>query len=199
MSKKIPKIQIQTPKNKTQQIIEEYINKLQINSEINYNSNSNKKFATPKNNIIQSPFQLRSGLRSGRKIKIKENEYQKKWDVLPKIINFQKNLGRYKENTNSLKIKDIQRMRYYNPSYKLIDKNFGSNVKFGKNDIEDYRNRKINSIRKAICNHLNILNNGSDNYSIINFLNTEKLNKIKVRNQRNNEDFKYLIKKNFSM
>ena len=131
-------------------------------------------------NIFISSLNIRSDLNSGKKRKINKQEYTKKWD-LPKVINFDKIKGRYKENKNPIKHKVYERAYDYSPNYELISFNDKkAYVKMGKDNKNKFKNYKINITRKYLCN-LNIINNSGDFYNILKILKEEKEKKEKKK------------------
>ena len=175
-----------------------------INSTNNGSNNGLQEKITSKNNkskfnIFISNLVLKQ--KSSQERKSSGKIYNKKWD-LPKVISFKKIRGRYKENKNLLKYCFLERIKDYSPNYGLVlcnsQKAF---VQYGKDNKKEFKNYKVNMIRKAICNQ-KILNNSGSNYNIINLIKEEEEKKKKRKNKKLEqlfnieEQFNYFIKKN---
>lgn len=157
--------------------------------------------AKSSHNIFISNLNIRDDLNSGKERKINEKKYRKKWD-LPKVINFDKITGRYKENKNPIKHHVCERAYDYSPNYELIlfnDKK--AYVKMGKDNKNKFKNYKINITRKYLCNHINIINNSGNFYNILKILKEEKEKKDKQKEKLEKkfnilEVYNYLFKNN---
>jgi len=144
---------------------------------------------------------LTSKKKNNRERKFSGKIYHKKWD-LPKVISFKKISGRYKENKNLLKNSYLERIKDYSPNYgPILCNNQKAFVQYGKDNKKEFKNYKINMIRKAICNH-KMLNSSGSNYNIINLIKEEeekkKKRKIKKLESLFNieEQFNYITNKN---
>ena len=173
------------------------------NNNTSHNSRLQEKLSSKnsKSNFNIFISQLVSKKKNNQERKFSGKIYNKKWD-LPKVISFKKIRGRYKENKNLLKYCFLERIKDYSPKYGLVlcnsQKAF---VQYGKDNKKEFKNYKINMIRKAICNH-KMLNSSGSNYNIINLIKEEeekkKKRKIKKLEQLFNieEQFNYFINKN---
>jgi hypothetical protein len=185
------------------------VHEKEINNIINYDNNAShnsrlqEKLSSKnsKSNFNIFISQLVSKKKNNQERKFSGKIYNKKWD-LPKVISFKKIRGRYKENKNLLKYCFLERIKDYSPKYGLVlcnsQKAF---VQYGKDNKKEFKNYKINMIRKAICNQ-KILNNSGSNYNIINLIKEEEEKKKKRKNKKLEqlfnieEQFNYFIKKN---
>jgi hypothetical protein len=114
----------------------------------------------------------------------KHKNYKKKWD-LPKSFSFNKISGRQKEIKNPIKFICLERFFEYNPNYDSILCNSNkAYVKYNHNLKNDFKQYKINSTRKFVCNSYNIMNNPGNNYNILNILNERKMEEEKIYNKK---------------
>ena len=176
---------------------------LSFSNSLNENENKIKKkiFSSKSKsvkNIFISNINIRSDSKSGKERKSNIKKYKKKWE-LPKVINFDKITGRYKENKNPIKHHDYERMYDYSPNYDFISFNDKkAYVKLGKDNKNNFKKYKINITRKYLYNHRNIINNSGDFYNILRLIKEEKekKDKIKAKLERNFsilEEYNYFI------
>ena len=98
----------------------------------------------------------------------------------------------------------LERLYEYTPKYdSILSNNSKSYVKYNHDIKNDFKQYKINSARKFLYNRLNIMNNPSNNYNIINILNEQKLKEQqKIEKKKFDkilEEFVYYHKNNMNM
>ena len=151
-----------------------------INNSVNIiepklNVPSPKGIKDSEHGIFISKLNIKSISDTKRYKSFKYNGYVKKWD-LPKSFSFDKITGREKEIKNPIKLHHLERLYEYTPKYdSILSNNNKSIVKYNHDIKNDFRQYKINSTRKYLHNRLNIMNNPSNNYNIINILNEQKI------------------------
>lgn len=179
-----------------------------INNSINIiepklNVPSSKGIKNGEYSIFISKLNIKSISNTKRYKSFKNNAYVKKWD-LPKSFSFDKITGREKEIKNPIKLHLLERLYEYTPKYdSILSNNSKSYVKYNHDIKNDFKQYKINSARKFLYNRLNIMNNPSNNYNIINILNEQKLKEQqKIEKKKFDkilEEFVYYHKNNMNM
>ena len=117
------------------------------------------------------------------------NEYVKKWN-LPKIIKFDKILGREKnksKNPNKFKSMEVAK-RYYSPNFNYIYSDNNSYVNFSPNE-KSFNKIKLNLTRKIIFNHEMLSNSSSKNLFLIDAINKEKKKKKELKLKKLKEKY----------
>ena len=173
---------------------------------INYRSRRKRKFNDSLNLSIQEKKSLNESYINNlstsknnqeKKPTRKQNnfEYIKKWD-LPKILKFDKIVGRQKEkpkNPNKFKYMEVVR-RSYSPNYDYIySYNSFSYVNYCPDIKNDFNKVKINLTRKAICSFERMRNSSSKGLYLIDFINNEKKKKKELKLKKIKEKYGKLL------
>ena len=123
--------------------------------------------------------------------KSNKNEYIKKWN-LPKIIKFDKLIGREKEKPkNPYKFKKMEvAKRFYSPKfdYRYTSNSF-SFVNYTPNYIKDFNKVKSHLTRKTICNSEKMSNSSSKRLYLFDIINDEKRRKEQLQIKKMKEKY----------
>lgn len=155
----------------------------------NISSTDKKNFDTSYiNNLSQSRIINESKISLQKPNK---NEYIKKWD-LPKIIKFDKSIGREKEkpkNPHKFKKMEVAK-RFYSPKFDYIySSNSFSRVNYTPHYIKDFNKVKSNLTRKTICNSEKMRNSSSKGLYLFDVINDEKRRKEQLHLKKMKEKY----------
>ena len=155
----------------------------------NISSSDKKNFDTSYiNNLSQSRIINESKISLQ---KSNRNEYIKKWD-LPKIIKFDKIIGREKEKPKAPhKFKKVEvAKRFYSPKFDYIySSNSFSPVNYTPHYVKDFNKVKSNLTRKTICNFEKMRNSSSKGLYLFDVINDEKKRKEQLHLKKMKEKY----------
>ena len=119
------------------------------------------------------------------------NEYTKKWD-LPRIIKFDKSIGREKEkpkNPHKFKYMDVAK-KIYTPNFDYVyPSDSNKYLSYSPDYKHNFNKVKSNITRKNICSSEKMRNSSSQGLYLIDAINNEKKKNMEIRNQKIREKY----------